>query len=141
MKKKTILKFPRTLLFLVFVAFMVSCTDSNRPLSNNASILFPTTSHDFGETPLKKEVSAIFEFENNGEELLQISEVKTSCGCAVPTWTKEVLKPSEKGSLKVTYDAEYPGRFNKTITVFYNGKNSPLELKIKGKVPYPEDKN
>lgn len=117
---------------------MVSCQKQN-VLPANASISFTTTQHNFGELLLNKEASFIFEFKNNGKELLQIQDVLTTCGCAAPSWPKEIIKPSEKGSIKVTYDSKTPGRFNKTITVYYNGKNSPLELKVKGQIPYPEE--
>jgi len=119
---------------------LVSCNGiTSKDLSKNATLNFEKKVHDFGELSLKKEASIVFEFENDSEELLQIKEVKTSCGCAAPTWSKEIIKPNGKGEITVTYDSKYPGRFNKTITVFYNGKNSPLELKVKGKVRYPED--
>ena len=117
---------------------MCSCGNSNEVLPDSGSIKFAKTQHNFGELPLKEEASIVFEFENDGKELLQISDVKTTCGCAAPSWSKEIVKPSGKGSIKVTYDSKYPGRFNKTITVYYNGKNSPLELKVKGQVRYPE---
>jgi hypothetical protein len=39
----------------------------------------------------------------------------------------------------IKYDADFPGTFEKTITVHYNGKDSPAILKIKGQVAYPED--
>jgi hypothetical protein len=119
---------------------LLSCNGLNsKDLKKNATLKFEKTLHDFGELSLKNEASVVFKFVNNSEELLQIQEVKTSCGCAAPTWSKEIIKPSNKGEITVTYDSKYPGRFNKTITVFYNGKNSPLELKVKGKVRYPED--
>jgi len=135
---KTLKKGIATLFITCLV--LVSCNDmKSKDLEKNATLNFKKTVHDFGELPLKKEASVVFEFENNGKELLQILDVKTTCGCAAPTWSKEIIKTSEKGSIKVTYDSKYPGRFNKTITVYYNGENSPLELKVKGRVRYPED--
>jgi hypothetical protein len=32
------------------------------------------------------------------------------------------------------FDADFPGTFRKTITVYYNGENSPDTLFIKGKI-------
>ncbi|WP_394368018.1 DUF1573 domain-containing protein [Flavobacterium undicola] len=69
---------------------------------------------------------------------LLIKDVNTSCGCTVPEWYKGIIKPNKNGEIKIVYDAKYPGRFNKTITVFYNGKDSPINLTIKGEVPYPK---
>lgn len=39
----------------------------------------------------------------------------------------------------IKYDADSPGVFHKTIKVHYNGKNSPVQLSIRGQVEYPED--
>ncbi|MBN2755844.1 MAG: DUF1573 domain-containing protein [Bacteroidales bacterium] len=41
--------------------------------------------------------------------------------------------------LKLRYDTSYYGNFSKTIKVYYNGKDSPVELIIKGSVNYPND--
>ena len=57
----------------------------------------------------------------------------------MPVWPKEIIEPNESGEIKIVYDAKYPGRFNKTITVVYNGKDSAIELTIKGEVSYPEE--
>ena len=142
MKKKNIHTGRRIFSFYILLlisVIIVSC-EKQTILPRNATINFHKPLHDFGALPLNKEASFVFEFMNNGKELLQIQDVQTTCGCAVPVWTKEVIKPTGAGAIKVTYDSEYPGRFNKTITVYYNGENSPMELKIKGQVAYPEDK-
>lgn len=104
------------------------------------NMTFKQKEHDFGEIPMGKSVSTLFKFSNAGESPLLIKEVTTSCGCTVPEWPKEIIEPNKKGEIKIVYDAKYPGLFNKTITVVYNGKDSPLELTIKGKVSYPEKK-
>lgn len=132
MKKKIV-----ALSVLLIVVF--SCENANKVLPNSASIKFEKIEYDFGELPLKKDAQVVFTFENDSSELLQIKDVTTSCGCTVSKWTTNTIKPAQKGTITVTYDALYPGRFIKTITVFYNGKNSPQELKIKGRVQYPKD--
>lgn len=102
-----------------------------------ANMIFKQKEHDFGKISAGKSVSTIFEFSNTGESPLLIQNVTTSCGCTVPEWPKEIIKPNENREIKIVYDAKYPGRFNKTITVIYNGKDSPVQLSIKGEVPYP----
>ena len=84
-------------------------------------------------------VSAVFKFSNTGETPLLIYDVKTSCGCTVPEWPKEGIAPKEEGIIKVNYDAKHFGNFSKTITVFYNGVNSPQLLTIKGEVVYTRE--
>jgi hypothetical protein len=127
------------IVFICILGILSSACSNEQALPKNASILFEKTKHDFGEIPEKKEARTVFNFENTSEHPLVIKDVKTSCGCAAPEWPKEIVLPSKKGTITVTYDAEYPGRFNKTITVFYNGQDSPKQLTIKGQVPYPNN--
>ncbi len=62
--------------------------------------------------------------------------VKSSCGCAVAAWSKKPVKPQESGELIITYNPVFPGSFHKELFVYYNGKESPAKLKIKGQVQY-----
>lgn len=106
---------------------------------NDASIVFEKEKYDFGTIPFKKEASVLFEFTNPGKTMLIINDVKTSCGCTVPEWSKEPIRPGRKGQITIKYDADFPGVFHKTVEVFYNGVDSPYMLGIKGEVEYPED--
>ena len=130
----------RTRLFLVLTLFtlLFSCNTKQEKIKNT-KVLVEVSVNDFGKISAKKEVSTIFKFENIGEHPLLISDVRTSCGCTVPEWPKEKIEQGNQGEIKVSYDAKHPGRFTKTITVFYNGKDSPKELIIKGEVAYPEE--
>ncbi|MFA9189553.1 DUF1573 domain-containing protein [Flavobacterium magnesitis] len=134
----------RYFLFLIFIISYISClsrTDKKDDIGDESkltNISFKKKEHNFGEIPLGVSVSTLFKFSNTGGKPLLISRVTSSCGCTVPTWSKGIIKPYESGEIKIIYDAKYPGKFNKTIWVVYNGKNSPLELIIKGEVPYPK---
>ena len=139
MMKNTMVTYPLGIYaFILIAGGLFSSCSKMETLPDNASILFEKTEHDFGEIPEKIEARVVFNFENSSKHPLIVKEVKTSCGCAAPSWTEEPIAPSEKGEITVTYDAEYPGKFHKTITVFYNGKDSPQQLIIKGRVPYPK---
>jgi len=122
---------------LIFV-LLSSC--SATVTRNDASISFTKEKHDFGLIPCKKETTCTFEFTNPGKTMLIINDVKTSCGCTVPEWSKEPIRPGGKGTIKIKYDAAFPGVFHKTVEVFYNGSGSPAKLEIKGEVEYPEEK-
>jgi hypothetical protein len=78
-------------------------------------------------------------FSNTGDTPLVIQNVKTSCGCTVPEWPQKPVNPGNSGEIKINYDTSHPGMFNKTITVFYNGQESPQVLNIKGKVASSEE--
>ena len=78
----------------------------------------------------------VFYITNAGTNPLLIYNVETSCGCTTSSWTKRPIKPGKKGEVKVSYDAKYPGRFHKTITVYANIENSQIKLSISGEVEY-----
>ena len=61
-----------------------------------------------------------------------LNDVKASCGCTVPDWTRTPVAPKEKGTIKVTYNTNNVGAFTKSITVNSNAINSPVVLTIKG---------
>ncbi|MGV8139578.1 MAG: DUF1573 domain-containing protein [Mangrovibacterium sp.] len=106
---------------------------------NDAGIRFNEQEHDFGSLAYKKAVEYQFEFTNPGETPLVITDVKTSCGCTAARWTGTPVKTGKSGMINIGYDAEFPGIFSKEISVRYNGPDSPVVLKIKGEVRYPDN--
>lgn len=94
-------------------------------------ITFETITHDFGTFPEENgKVSCVFEFTNTGKADLVLQKVRASCGCTTPEWTKEPVKPGEKGTVKATYNASgRPGAFSKTITVTTNAGEKRLSIK------------
>lgn len=79
-----------------------------------------------------KEQHAKFILTNTGKDLLMIYDVTTSCGCTEVAYSKEPTRPGTSVSLNVTYKAEHPERFDKSVTVYCNATSSPLQLRVKG---------
>ena len=107
----------------------------------SATISFNENVHDFGTIKESDgKATCSFEFTNTGSEPLIINNVKTSCGCTTPGWSKEPILPGKKGFVKATYyPRNRPGRFNKSITVYSNAPQSTKVLRIKGNVtPRPK---
>ena len=102
---------------------------------NYAEITFDTLRYNFG-TFSKNEplVRCSFPFTNTGTAPLIIHQAFASCGCTIPTYTKEPIKPGEKGVIDVTYDGtdKFPGHFQKTITIRSNAVNEVVRLTIEG---------
>ena len=90
------------------------------------------TGFDFGTFPMAEKQEHVFRLKNEGDKLLVIHDVVTSCGCTKVEYRKEPVRPNEEFELKVIYEAEESGRFNKTLTVYCNAKNTPIRLRIKG---------
>lgn len=89
-------------------------------------------SMDLGMFDWKKEQKCIFTIQNTGKNLLVIDDINTSCGCTTVEYSKEPVQSGKSIDIAVTYKAEHPEHFNKTITVYCNSESSPLQLKIKG---------
>ena len=99
-------------------------------------ITFEKTEHDFGKiNEADGRVSTVFEFKNEGMAPLVLSNVRASCGCTTPTWTKEPIEPGQTGSITVTYNPNgRPGRFQKTVTITSNATEPTKRVYIKGEV-------
>lgn len=99
-------------------------------------ITFEKTEHDFGKiNEADGRVSTVFEFKNEGMAPLILSNVRASCGCTTPTWTKEPIEPGKTGTITVTYNPNgRPGRFQKTVTITSNASEATKRVYIKGEV-------
>lgn len=107
-------------------------------------IEFKTETIDYG-TVNKGEDSGlrVFEFTNTGDKELVINDVKSSCGCTVPSKPTEPILPGKTGKIEVQYNMN-PGPISKTITVTSNATNKTegtILLKITGKVVVKEEVN
>jgi uncharacterized cupredoxin-like copper-binding protein len=92
-------------------------------------INFPETQHDFGQVDEGKVVEYTFNFDNNGTSLLKINDIKTSCGCTAALVSNEVLKPGEKGTLKIELDtSNRKGKMSRTITIKSNDPKDPEKI-------------
>lgn len=102
---------------------------------NYAEIKFDTLRHNFGKFSQKNPiVKCSFRFKNTGTAPLVIHQAFASCGCTVPTFTKEPVKPGDTGVIDVTYNGtdKFPGRFQKTITIRSNAVSEVTRLIIEG---------
>ena len=74
--------------------------------AGEADIKFEKTTHDFGTFPESQKVTCTFKFTNTGDNLLVIHQAIASCGCTVPQYSKEPIKPGESGEIVVTYNVQ-----------------------------------
>ena len=104
------------------------------------NIEFEEKIFDFGEViESGGPVAHNFKFVNTGFVPLIINNVRTSCGCTTPEWTKEPVMPGQMGSIKVLFNPRSrPGPFDKTVTIKSNAEKSSVILRIKGNVITPK---
>lgn len=92
---------------------------------------FSKTTHDFGNIKQGDQVSTEFEFTNTGDFDLTIFEAKGSCGCTIPEYPKNPIKPGEKGVIKVQFNsAGKEGKQDKSVFIAANTKSGSETLKI-----------
>lgn len=85
------------------------------------AISFTETRHDFGAIKQDTKNSKVFTFTNTGSEPLIIEDAKGSCGCTVPVYPKEPIKPGETGEIMVDYSpGKQQGSQTKTVTLTAN---------------------
>ena len=121
----------KKILSTLCVALMAVASFAQQPV-----ITFEKTEHDFGKiNEADGRVSTVFSFKNEGMTPLVLSNVRASCGCTTPTWTKEPVEPGQTGSITVTYNPNgRPGRFQKTVTITSNATEATTRVYIKGEV-------
>ena len=121
---------------IIFIFMAILLATGMASAQKKAVIAADETSHDFGQIKeADGKVSATFVVKNTGDAPLAITRVIASCGCTTPEWTKDPVAPGKTGNVKVTYNPKgRPGPFNKTISIFSNGKKGSYTLAIKGNV-------
>ena len=116
-------------LSLFLGSFVVSAQESGAKLD------FEFETYDFGEIQEGADASVDFVFKNSGTEKLILTDVKASCGCTVPSWSKEPVMPGETGKVTAKYNTQgRPGAFNKAITITSNANEETKRVFIKGTV-------
>jgi hypothetical protein len=119
---------------LALMAYACRQASDKQAGAGQSGIKFSQTSFDYGRIPQGAPGECTFEFTNISDIPLVINNVKTSCGCTSPKWTKDPIPPDQKGVIRIRYNTNIRGTFKKTITVFSNASNSPVNLFITGEV-------
>lgn len=139
--------------FAFFATMMISCNKSNaaakvkkdnlvkaksRDLEikkGAASAAFDKTLYEFGTVNEGDVVETTFKLTNSGKIDLIITNAQGSCGCTVPQWPKEPIKPGESADIFVKFNTlGKPNRQTKTVTLFTNTESGRQVLTLKGSV-------
>ncbi|MBJ6368134.1 DUF1573 domain-containing protein [Snuella sedimenti] len=99
---------------------------------------FETEEIDYGTIQQNANGERTFKFTNTGKAPIVITNVKTSCGCTVPSYAKTPILPGDSSEIKIKYATNRIGIFKKTITIISNASESSKTLRIKGEVLKPE---
>ena len=102
---------------------------SSLSLEKLPKIHFPETQYDFGVVKEGDVVSHTFKFVNQGKETLDITDIKTSCGCTAALVSSKKIEPGKDGTIKIDLDTKNrQGRMSRTITVTSNDPEEPNKV-------------
>lgn len=110
-------------------------------VSGSAPIMtFAEEKHDFGKITQGEVVSFSFTFRNDGGSDLVISAAQGSCGCTIPSYPKESIKPGQVGKIDVKFESSgKSGLVQKTVTLVTNCSPSTKIITISATVDVPEE--
>lgn len=143
----------KKLIIAISLISLVSCSNheqdgsvgtdavSNSATANGSStaelpeMKFEEEVFDFGKITQGEKVSHAFVFKNTGKKNLIISGANGSCGCTVPEWPKEPVKPGAEGKINVVFSSEgKSGIQEKTVTIVTNCEPATKVIRIKTEI-------
>lgn len=104
-------------------------------LASAQTISFDKTTIDYGKVEVGANGQRFVTVTNTGDQPLIISNVRPSCGCTTPKWSKDPILPGKSAKIEVGYDTKLKGPFKKSIEVYSNDpEHGRSVLWIKGSV-------
>lgn len=120
----------RIIISCIAALFFVSAHAQN----DTSAVAFKTTTYSFGKIKQAKPVTTEFSFVNKSDKNLIIETATAECGCTTPDYPKTPIPKGRSAVIKVTYNAESPGKFTKRVTVKFMNIATPVILTIEGEV-------
>ena len=99
------------------------------------SIKWDSETFDFGKITEGDKVTHRFKVTNTGKNPLYIVNVKPSCGCTSPVWTKDAIAPGNEGIVDIEFNSSgKSGTQSKTVMITTNTDPVQKSLKFTGEV-------
>lgn len=104
--------------------------------SDMSRISFDRADHDFGDVPQSQGIlETTFEVRNDGQRILEIGELSTSCGCTEAKISSKSVQPNSTATLIVYFDPNFhtepAGKLTRTVFIPSNDPTQPeAEVRI-----------
>jgi len=99
------------------------------------SIFFPEAHYDFKKVTEGEKVSHAFRFRNTGQHPLMISDAIASCGCTVPSFSREPVLPGQEGEIIVAFDTRGRiGKNHKSVLIVSNAEREKVSVSFDAEV-------
>jgi hypothetical protein len=93
------------------------------------TIQFYETKHDFGTITEGDQVKYAYKFKNTGTNPLMIAKVDVTCGCTVPSFSKDPVAPGAEGEIMVQYNSSgHPGHQEKNLMIHSNAQQDAMSI-------------
>ena len=102
---------------------------------HGARISFAEESHDFGDIPRRGgDAEWRFEFVNDGDEPLIITQVATTCTCLKYKYPRRPVAAGQRGHIDISYQPHKTeaGAFHRVVMVYSNAAEGRRMLIIQG---------
>lgn len=121
--------------FCFLIVISISANAQKNRVKSSPKISFESTSHDYGVIFAGDNGEFDFNFKNEGNSPLIISNIVSSCGCTLVKWSEDPLMPNQTGTIKVEYNTNIVGDIKRSITVSTNDQSqNRIVLILTGKV-------
>ena len=104
---------------MVMVGLLLAACGSSPP-----QIVVEPALQDLGQMP-QEPIELSYTVRNEGDSLLQIEKISTSCGCTEATLDHEIIPPGESTQLRVTLDPIEDNLYGNLLRVIYIRSNDP----------------
>ena len=127
------------ILFCILLVLGSSCL-SKHPSVTETKILEITDTvnedliYQLGKLTLNDRRELKLIIKNRTQTPIMINEVRRFCGCTIPHFDSEPIKPNESGEVEITYVADHFGIFSKSLKVYLSTQRKPFQLLFKGEV-------
>ena len=93
-----------------------------------------TLEYDLGSVPANGTKEQTVRLCNTGTETFRLKGITTSCDCTTARYDWQEIQPGETKEITVSYQAEQPGDFLRTVTIYGNITEKEITLTFVGRV-------
>ncbi len=98
-------------------------------------MVIPEDKFNFGKIKEGEKVRHAFKFKNLGENPLMISDAIVSCGCTVPSFSKDPILPGGEGEIMVEFNsAGRKGHQQKNVLIVSNADREKISVSFEAEV-------
>jgi len=116
----------RSLAVCALVALASIAVLPGRSAASPPAIAFESETCDLGSVIQGEQPDCVFRFGNGGSDDLRILQVEPTCGCTTALLSAPVLRPGERGGIRVVFDSDnFTGEVVKEVEVRSNDPVRP----------------